>query len=61
MTVYTDNGEKVTRNYRILITEANGEKYTVTHTNPTFQHLNKGARQTCIGYFDKPQTEDGEK
>jgi hypothetical protein len=26
MTVYTDNGEKVTRNYRILITEANRER-----------------------------------
>ena len=44
MTVYTDNGEKVTRLFKILITEANGEKTTVTHTHPTFQHLSKGAR-----------------
>lgn len=58
MTMHNENGEKVTRLFRILITEANGEKYTVTHTNPTFQHLNKGARQTCIGYFDKPTSEN---
>lgn len=60
MTVYTDNGEKVTRTYKILIEYENGEKEVLQHTNPRFQHTH-GARQTCIGYFDKPQTEDGEQ
>ncbi len=55
MTVTTDNGEKVTRIFRILITYENGEQETAFHTSPSFQHLPKGVRQTCIGYHDKPQ------
>ena len=58
MTVYTDNGEKVTRSYKILMEYENGEKEVLQHTNPRFQHIPRGARQTCIGFFDKPQTED---
>ena len=55
MTIRADNGEKVTRFYKILITAANGEKTIVTHKSPRFQHTGKGERQNCIGYFDKPQ------
>lgn len=55
MTIITDNGQKVTRFYKILLEDTNGNKETVIHTNPTFQHLPKGTKQTCIGFFDRPQ------
>lgn len=55
MTITTENEQKVTRFYRILLEDANGNKETVIHNHPTFQHIPKGTKQTCIGFFDRPQ------